>query len=59
MAKYTRYDARNKKNAKHKRQSLNKDIRIRRVNEEKSSKINMKRFTSMYDEEELFSENHE
>lgn len=35
MAKYTRFDARNKKNAKHKKQSLNKDIRIRKITSKK------------------------
>lgn len=47
MAKYTRYDARNKKNAKHKRQSINKDIRIRRVDDDKSSKYDLRKLTSL------------
>lgn len=35
MAKYSRYDARNKKQSRHKRQSLEKDLRIRRVDEDR------------------------
>jgi len=31
MAKYSRYDPRNKKRGKHKYQSLDKDLRIREV----------------------------
>jgi hypothetical protein len=34
MAKYSRFDARNKKNSRHKKQSLDRDIRIRRVEED-------------------------
>lgn len=58
MAKYTRYDARNKKNSKHKRQSINKDLRIRRVDEDKSSKYDLKKLTGfkskLYTEEDFF-----
>ena len=56
MAKYTRYDARNKKNAKHKRQSINKDIRIRRVDDDKSSKYDLRKLTGVsrkYTEEDF------
>jgi hypothetical protein len=38
MAKYSRYDARNKKNSRHKNQSLNRDIRIRRVEDDHKEK---------------------
>ena len=33
MAKYTRYDPRNKKNGKHKSLTLDKDLRIREVSD--------------------------
>lgn len=33
MAKYSRFDPRNKKNGKHKYQTLNKDIRIRETDD--------------------------
>lgn len=59
MAKYSRYDARNKKNSRHKHQSLNRDIRIRRVDDEEKGKNNIYRsirnmdLRSYYDEENV------
>lgn len=55
MAKYTRFDARNKKNAKHKKQSLNKDIRIRKVDEERS-KYNLRSFADIAFDEDYLDE---
>lgn len=57
MAKFTRFDARNKKNARHKKQSLDRDIRIRRVEDDKRPKnINRTLYQAklqvFYDEEE-------
>lgn len=54
MAKYTRYDPRNKKRGKHKSQSIDKDLRIREV-EEKDTKrmLNEVMYDDEYDYEEL------
>ena len=53
MAKYTRFDPRNKKRGKHKSQSLSKDLRIREVQD-----IDSKRTLNevMYDDEHDYEE---
>jgi len=53
MAKYSRYDPRNKKRGKHKSQSENKDIRIRDVQD-----MGYKRMLNevMYDDEYDYDE---
>ena len=38
MAKYSRYDVRNKKQSRHKRQSLERDLRIKHVSREDTKK---------------------
>ena len=48
MAKYSRYDPRNKKRGNHKSQSIDKDFRIREV-EEKSEKMLLQEV--MFDDE--------
>ena len=58
MAKFTRFDARNKKNARHKKQSLDRDIRIRRVEDYDRPKnvsrtLYQAKLQVFYDEEEL------
>ena len=53
MAKYSRFDPRNKKRGKHKSQSENKDLRIREV-EERDSKRMLNEV--MYDDEYDFDE---
>jgi hypothetical protein len=55
MAKYSRYDARNKKNSRHKTQSLNRDIRIRRVEDEHKEKNRYHSFRKI-DISEFFEE---
>ena len=54
MAKYSRYDPRNKKRGKHKSQSENKDLRIREV-DERTGKVWLQevRFDDEYDYDEL------
>lgn len=39
MAKYNRFDPRNKNKGKHKKQTLNKDIRIREVDDSKNKNL--------------------
>lgn len=39
MAKFSRYDPRNKKRGKHKTQTLNKDFRIREVDSAKNKNL--------------------
>jgi len=53
MAKYSRFDPRNKKRGKHKSQSLAKDLRIREVQD-----IDSKRILNeiMYDDEYDYEE---
>lgn len=48
MAKYSRYDPRNKKRGKHKSQSMDRDFRIREVND-KEGKVLLQEV--MYDDE--------
>lgn len=54
MAKYSRYDPRNKKRGKHKSQSENKDLRIREV-DERTGKVLLQEvmFDDEYDYDEL------
>lgn len=55
MAKYKRYDSRNKKKNRNKMRSLDRDIHIREL-EENDRNINlMKIIKEKYDEKELFS----
>lgn len=63
MAKYSRYDLRNKNKSRHKKQSLNKDIRIRKVDEDRS-KYNLRAFADIAFanddlDEEYFSEKYD
>lgn len=53
MAKYSRYDPRNKKSGKHKFQSLTKDLRIREVQD-----LDSKRMLNevMYDDEQDYEQ---
>lgn len=44
MAKYSRYDSRNKKNGKHKNQSIDRDIRIKNLEKSKKIKMNVKEY---------------
>ena len=53
MAKYSRFDPRNKKRGKHKSQSENKDLRIREV-EERDAKRMLNEV--MYDDEHDYEE---
>lgn len=57
MAKFSRFDARNKKNARHKKQSLDRDIRIRRVDEDEDKyarqALRKIKFQEFYDEEDV------
>jgi hypothetical protein len=54
MAKYSRYDPRNKKRGKHKSQSENKDIRIRDVQYMGSKRmLNEVMYDDEYDYDEL------
>jgi len=52
MAKYGRYDPRNKKNGKHKSQSLNKDFKIKEVD-------NQKRFSGRLLQEVVYDDEHD
>ena len=55
MAKYTRYDSRNKKSGNQKSKSLNGDIRIREVsNDSTKQQLN----EVMYDDENDFEDLH-
>jgi hypothetical protein len=54
MAKYSRFDPRNKKRGKHKTQSMDKDLRIREVEERDSKRmLNEVMYDDEYDHEEL------
>jgi hypothetical protein len=54
MAKYSRFDPRNKKRGKHKSQSENKDIRIRDVQDMGSKRmLNEVMYDDEYDYDEL------
>ena len=54
MAKYSRFDPRNKKRGKHKTQSIDKDLRIREVEERDSKRmLNEVMYDDEYDYEEL------
>lgn len=53
MAKYSRFDPRNKKRGKHKSQSLSKDLRIREVQDIDSKRtLNEVMYDDEYDYEE-------
>jgi hypothetical protein len=54
MAKYSRFDSRNKKRGKHKSQSIDKDIRIREVNDRDSRQmLNEVMYDDQYDYDDL------
>lgn len=54
MAKYSRFDPRNKKRGKHKSQSENKDLRIREVeNADAKQMLNEVMYDDQYDYDEL------
>lgn len=54
MAKYSRFDPRNKKRGKHKSQSENKDLRIREVeNADTRQMLNEVMYDDQYDYEDL------
>jgi len=54
MAKYSRFDPRNKKRGKHKSASLDKDLRIREVNDYDSKRLlNEVMYDDQYDYDEL------
>lgn len=54
MAKYSRFDSRNKKRGKHKSQSMDKDIRIREVNDRDTRQmLNEVMYDDQYDYDEL------
>lgn len=54
MAKYSRFDPRNKKRGKHKSQSENKDLRIREVeNADTRQMLNEVMYDDQYDYDEL------
>jgi len=54
MAKYSRFDPRNKKRGKHKSESLEKDLRIREVQDYESKRmLNEVMYDDQYDYEEL------
>ena len=54
MAKYSRFDPRNKKRGKHKSQSLDKDIRIREVlGGDTKQVLNEVMYDNEYDYDEL------
>ena len=54
MAKYSRFDPRNKKRGKHKSQSMDKDIRIREVNDRDTKRmLNEVMYDDQYDFDEL------
>lgn len=54
MAKYSRFDSRNKKRGKHKSQSMDKDIRIREVNDRDSRQmLNEVMYDDQYDYDDL------
>jgi len=54
MAKYSRFDPRNKKRGKHKNESLEKDLRIRGVQDYESTRmLNEVMYDDQYDYDEL------
>jgi len=54
MAKYSRFDPRNKKRGKHKSESLEKDFRIREVQDYESKRmLNEVMYDDKYDYDEL------
>jgi len=54
MAKYSRFDPRNKKRGKHKSESLEKDLRIREVQDYESKRmLNEVMYDDKYDYDEL------
>jgi hypothetical protein len=54
MAKYSRFDPRNKKRGKHKNESLEKDLRIREVQDyESKHMLNEVMYDDQYDYDEL------
>lgn len=54
MAKYSRFDPRNKKRGKHKSESLDKDFRIREVNDYESKRLlNEVMYDDQYDYDEF------
>jgi len=54
MAKYSRFDPRNKKRGKHKNESLERDLRIREVQDYESKRmLNEVMYDDQYDYEEL------
>lgn len=54
MAKYSRFDPRNKKRGKHKNESLEKDLRIREVQDYESKRVlNEVMYDDQYDYDEL------
>ena len=54
MAKYSRFDPRNKKRGKHKSESLEKDLRIREVQDYESKRmLNEVMYDDKYDYENL------
>jgi len=54
MAKYSRFDPRNKKRGKHKSESLEKDLRIREVQDYESKRmLNEVMYDDAYDYDEL------
>lgn len=54
MAKYSRFDPRNKKRGKHKTESLEKDLRIREVQDYESKRmLNEVMYDDQYDYDEL------
>lgn len=54
MAKYSRFDSRNKKRGKHKSQSIEKDFRIREVNDRDTRQVlNEVMYDDQYDYDDL------
>ena len=54
MAKYSRFDPRNKKRGKHKTESLEKDLRIREVQDYESKRmLNEVMYDDQYDYDDL------
>ena len=55
MAKYSRFDSRNKKRGKHKSESIEKDLRIREVSSNTNNRkmLNEVMYDDEYDYEEL------
>ena len=54
MAKYSRFDSRNKKRGKHKSQSIDKDFRIKEVNDRDSRQmLNEVMYDDQYDYDDL------